>query len=140
MHRTESVVAANWKILVENYNECLHCPIVHPELVEAIPAYKKGMVFDPDRPDGGVAIVTGGNTYSNDPRARRTLLPNMTEEQAASIYGAQVFPTMFLDIAGSNAVVTRLSWLPSALWAWPSPPTTSSAAPSGSRPAAACPS
>ncbi|MDH4353127.1 MAG: aromatic ring-hydroxylating dioxygenase subunit alpha [Actinomycetota bacterium] len=107
--RSESVVAANWKILVENYDECLHCPIVHPELVEAIPAYKKGMVFDPDRADGGVAIVTGGNTYSNDPRARRTLLPNMTEEQATSIYGAQVFPTMFLDIAGSNAVVTRLS-------------------------------
>lgn len=107
--RTESVVAANWKVLVENYDECLHCPIVHPELVEAVPTYKTGMVYDPSRADGGVALVTGGNTYSNDPRARRTLLPNMTEENAASIWGAQVFPTMFLDIAGSNAVVTRLA-------------------------------
>jgi Rieske 2Fe-2S family protein len=106
---TESVVAANWKIIVENYDECLHCPIVHPELVEAIPTYKLGMTFDPNRADGGVALATGGNTYSNDPRARRTLLPNMTEEQASSIYGCQVFPTMFLDIAGSNVVVTRLA-------------------------------
>jgi Rieske 2Fe-2S family protein len=26
-------VEANWKIIVENYNECLHCPQIHPELV-----------------------------------------------------------------------------------------------------------
>ena len=25
-------VAANWKAIVENYSECLHCPGVHPEL------------------------------------------------------------------------------------------------------------
>ena len=107
--RTESLVEANWKILVENYDECLHCPIVHPELVEAVPTYKLGMTFDPARTDGGVALATGGNSYSDDPRARRTLLPGLSEEQAGSIFGAQVFPTMFLDIAGSNAVVTRLA-------------------------------
>jgi Rieske 2Fe-2S family protein len=26
------VVQANWKVIVENYSECLHCPGVHPEL------------------------------------------------------------------------------------------------------------
>jgi Rieske 2Fe-2S family protein len=108
-HRSVSVVAANWKVLVENYDECLHCPIVHPELVEAVPTYKLGMTFDPTRPDGGVALATGGNTYSADPRARRALVPGITEEQQSSIFGAQVFPLMFLDIAGSNVVVTRLS-------------------------------
>ncbi len=25
-------VHANWKGIAENYNECLHCPGVHPEL------------------------------------------------------------------------------------------------------------
>jgi Rieske 2Fe-2S family protein len=109
MHRTESVVAANWKILVENYNECLHCPIVHPELVQVVPAYKKGMVFDPNRTDGGVALVSGGTSYSDDPRTRRAVLPNMTEEQTHSIFGSQVFPNMFIDIAGSNVVATRLA-------------------------------
>jgi Rieske 2Fe-2S family protein len=108
VHRTESVVAANWKILIENYNECLHCPIVHPELVEVVPAYKKGVVFEPGRSDGGVALKTGGTSYSDDQRARRAVLPNMTEEQTHSIFGSQVFPNMFIDIAGSNAVATRL--------------------------------
>lgn len=30
--RIDYSVAANWKGIAENYNECLHCPGVHPEL------------------------------------------------------------------------------------------------------------
>jgi Rieske 2Fe-2S family protein len=30
--RIDYEVAANWKAIVENYSECLHCPGVHPEL------------------------------------------------------------------------------------------------------------
>jgi phenylpropionate dioxygenase-like ring-hydroxylating dioxygenase large terminal subunit len=30
-------VTANWKIIVENYNECYHCPSIHPELCEVTP-------------------------------------------------------------------------------------------------------
>ena len=37
---TSTVVKANWKILVENYQECLHCSWVHPELVDIVPVYK----------------------------------------------------------------------------------------------------
>ena len=36
-HTTVNEVNANWKILIDNYNECLHCPTVHPELVAVIP-------------------------------------------------------------------------------------------------------
>ena len=35
-------VAANWKTVVENYNECLHCPTIHPELVAVVPLYPVG--------------------------------------------------------------------------------------------------
>ncbi len=34
-------VAANWKGIAENYNECLHCPGVHPEL-NALSNYMSG--------------------------------------------------------------------------------------------------
>jgi Rieske 2Fe-2S family protein len=30
-------VAANWKIIVENYHECYHCPLIHPELCQVSP-------------------------------------------------------------------------------------------------------
>lgn len=30
-------VAANWKVIVENYQECYHCPLIHPELCKVSP-------------------------------------------------------------------------------------------------------
>lgn len=30
-------VAANWKVIAENYHECYHCPLIHPELCEISP-------------------------------------------------------------------------------------------------------
>jgi Rieske 2Fe-2S family protein len=30
-------LAANWKIITENYHECYHCPLIHPELCEVSP-------------------------------------------------------------------------------------------------------
>ena len=32
VRRVEYDVRANWKLIVQNYNECLHCPIIHPLL------------------------------------------------------------------------------------------------------------
>jgi Rieske 2Fe-2S family protein len=58
-HVSTNDVQANWKILIENYNDGLHCPTVHPELVAVVPAFRKGSVFEAHRHDGGVAI-TGG--------------------------------------------------------------------------------
>jgi len=30
-------VRANWKLILQNYNECLHCPTIHPELNLKLP-------------------------------------------------------------------------------------------------------
>ena len=32
---------ANWKVMLENYNECYHCGPVHPELCRLVPAFKQ---------------------------------------------------------------------------------------------------
>ena len=32
VHRVVYDVHANWKLVVLNYNECLHCPVLHPAL------------------------------------------------------------------------------------------------------------
>ena len=66
----EWMVEANWKIIIENYNECLHCPTVHPELVDVIPAYRKGWVFEDGRDDGGVTLASGGTTPPGPRRCR----------------------------------------------------------------------
>ena len=104
---TEWVVEANWKILVENYNECLHCPTVHPELVEAIPAYRKGWVFEDGRDDGGVWLASG-SSYTADGQSNIPVLPTMNEVEARSVYGGTIFPNVMLDISGTGVVVTQL--------------------------------
>ena len=30
-------IAANWKTIAENYHECYHCPLIHPELCQVSP-------------------------------------------------------------------------------------------------------
>jgi Rieske 2Fe-2S family protein len=34
-------VRANWKLVFQNYSECLHCPVIHPELASRLP-YQSG--------------------------------------------------------------------------------------------------
>jgi Rieske 2Fe-2S family protein len=39
------VVDANWKVITENYHECYHCPLIHPELCQVSPP-SSGENFD----------------------------------------------------------------------------------------------
>src|SRR5918995_165495 len=40
--RHDYQIAANWKILVENYHECYHCSSIHPELCKVSPPTSGG--------------------------------------------------------------------------------------------------
>ena len=109
LHRTrisEWVVESNWKIVIENYSECLHCPTVHPELVKAVPIYKTGWVFEPGREDGGVNAVVGveGPAGMGDVM----LMPAMTGVEAESVFGGSLFPNMFMDITGTNIIISQV--------------------------------
>ncbi len=36
VHRTEAHLKGNWKVAVENFSECYHCALLHPDLVNRI--------------------------------------------------------------------------------------------------------
>jgi Rieske 2Fe-2S family protein len=40
-HSVTYDVKANWKLVFQNYSECLHCPMIHPELSVVLP-YQSG--------------------------------------------------------------------------------------------------
>lgn len=40
-HSVRYEVRANWKLVFQNYSECLHCPTIHPELSTVLP-YQSG--------------------------------------------------------------------------------------------------
>ena len=68
-------VAANWKIVVENYNECLHCPQVHPELVQVVPLFRFGEVWDEETRDDGNWMVEGATQLHQDRHERAPQVP-----------------------------------------------------------------
>jgi Rieske 2Fe-2S family protein len=40
-HQVRYEVRANWKLVFQNYSECLHCPTIHPKLATVLP-YQSG--------------------------------------------------------------------------------------------------
>jgi Rieske 2Fe-2S family protein len=55
-------VAANWKVIAENYHECYHCPLIHPELCQVTPP-DSGDNYDlPGAWVGGAMFLRDGMT------------------------------------------------------------------------------
>jgi Rieske 2Fe-2S family protein len=69
-------VAANWKVICENYHECYHCPLIHPELCQVSPP-TSGSNYDlPGAWVGGtMALRDGMQTMSLDGRSHAPRLP-----------------------------------------------------------------
>ncbi|HEX6130627.1 MAG TPA: aromatic ring-hydroxylating dioxygenase subunit alpha [Actinomycetota bacterium] len=89
-------VAANWKIVVENYHECLHCPTVHPELVRIVPLYRRGEVEE----DGqllGNSMGEGLTSFTATGTSNLPPLPGLDEVDRHTFYGVYLFPNLILN-------------------------------------------
>src|SRR5215469_5701627 len=56
----------------------------------------------------GVSIEGGGVGYTATGATAIPVMPGLTEQQASSMYGASIFPNMFLDLTGTVAIATRI--------------------------------
>ena len=97
-HSIRYEVAANWKVLCENYNECYHCAGVHPELCEVVPAFgeRGGAGLDWLR---GIPHRTGAYTFTRSGTSRRRPFPTLSEEERVRHKGELVYPNLFLSLA-----------------------------------------
>jgi glycine betaine catabolism A len=90
-HVLLKTVQSNWKIFWENYNECLHCPGVHPQLSQLVPIFGRGLMEERDDPQwrahtadadpkfkGG--LRSGAATWSLDGKAAGVPLPGLSDE------------------------------------------------------------
>ncbi|HSJ50772.1 MAG TPA: aromatic ring-hydroxylating dioxygenase subunit alpha [Actinomycetota bacterium] len=91
-------VAANWKIVVENYNECLHCPTIHPELVQVVPLFRFGEVWDEETRDDGNAMMAGATSFTMTGRSKLPKLPDLAPEDYSMYYGSYEFPNLMLNL------------------------------------------
>ncbi|CAN5494460.1 aromatic ring-hydroxylating dioxygenase subunit alpha [soil metagenome] len=91
-------VKANWKIVVENYNECLHCPTIHPELVQIVPLYRFGEVWDEETRDDGNWMIDGATSFTRTGRSTLPPFPDLLPEDRQMYYGTFQFPNLLLNL------------------------------------------
>ncbi len=91
-------VEANWKIVVENYNECLHCPSIHPELVHIVPLFRFGEVWDEETRDDGNVMMEGATSFTKSGRSELPKLPDLEPVDYTMYYGSYEFPNLMLNL------------------------------------------
>ena len=60
-HSARYEVGANWKLVFQNYSECLHCPVIHPELATVLPYQSGGNDLTEGPFLGGYMEITAPN-------------------------------------------------------------------------------
>lgn len=94
-------VAANWKVVAENYNECYHCGPVHPELVRLVPAFGGGgqdLAWD-----DGVPHREGAWTFTMSGTTDRAPFPDLDEHERVKHKGELVYPNLLLSLSAEHA-------------------------------------
>ena len=102
--RVEYDVAADWKIIHDNFNECLHCPSVHPELVQLVPMYRRGMVVDLERPDLGATLADGLTTFTMSGTSPLPFLPGLTDLDMRTYWGYSIFPNLMVNLVSTGVM------------------------------------
>jgi Rieske 2Fe-2S family protein len=102
-------VKANWKLIIQNYNECLHCPNLHPAL-NKLSHYLSGE-NEPLRPTymgGRMDLRPGIETLSVDGVCRRAFLPGLSTDDRRRVYYYAIFPNMLLSLHPDYMMVHTL--------------------------------
>ncbi len=115
----ETVLNCNWKLFWENFNECLHCPNLHPDLSEVVPIYKRGIMEAFDDPDwrpgssdeparaGGIA--QNAETWAWGGRSTGHEFNTLTErERKTGHHYVVLLPSMFIVAHVDHVRTVRL--------------------------------
>ncbi len=96
----------NWKLVFQNYSECYHCPLVHPQLDKLSPS-DSGRNDLSDGPflggfselrDNATSLTTSGHTA-------RPPLGSVDGEDIHRIYYYTIFPSMLLSLHADYVMV-----------------------------------
>ncbi|MCW2518572.1 MAG: Rieske (2Fe-2S) domain protein [Mycobacterium sp.] len=106
-HRVVYDVAANWKLIVENFMECYHCATIHPELTEVLPEFAKGLAAQ-YYVGHGAEFGSDVSGFTVDGSAGFDTLPGVTEDQDRRYYAITVKPTVFVNLVPDHIIFHRM--------------------------------
>jgi phenylpropionate dioxygenase-like ring-hydroxylating dioxygenase large terminal subunit len=100
-------VAANWKVVLENYNECYHCAGVHPELCQVVPAFKDrgGVDLDWER---GIPHREGAWTFTHSGTTNRQPFVGLNADEQTRHKGQLLYPNLMLSLSADHVAAFTL--------------------------------
>ena len=99
-HRVMYDVNANWKLVFQNYSECLHCPTIHPKLATVLP-YQSGANDLTEGPflGGYMEIKAPNESATMSGRACGTLVSgDLPEADRKRGFYYSIMPNMLLSL------------------------------------------
>jgi Rieske 2Fe-2S family protein len=105
--RAEYDVAANWKLIYENFQECYHCSTIHPELVTTIPRFRSPALGTDGYDPGGYSIAPGRASFSLTGQTVLPRLPGLLPADDRLFYGMVLRPNCFLSLTSDHVIVHR---------------------------------
>ncbi len=102
-------VAANWKVIVENYQECYHCSMIHPELCR-VSAPGSGENLEPEGNwvGGFMELRTGAETMSLDGRSGGVAMARLDEHELSTVMYVAVLPNLLISLHPDYVMTHRL--------------------------------
>jgi Rieske 2Fe-2S family protein len=99
-------VRANYKVVLENYNECYHCAGVHPELVRLVPAFGRGgqdLAWD-----DGIPHREGAWTFTATGTSARAPFPGLDDAEKVRHKGELLYPNLMLSLSADHVAAFTL--------------------------------
>ncbi len=106
-HSIRYEVAANWKVLLENYNECYHCAGVHPELCRIVPSFRRNGGAGLDW-QNGIEHRPGATTFTRDGTTTRAPFAALDHDERVRHKGELVYPNMLLSLSADHVAAFTL--------------------------------
>lgn len=109
-HRVEYDVRANWKLIVQNYSECYHCPLIHPAL-DALSPSQSGRNDLSEGPflGGYMTLRHSGGSMTITGRTARPPVGAVAGEDLDRVYYYSLFPNLLLSLH-ADYVMAHTLW------------------------------
>ncbi|MFO0995250.1 MAG: aromatic ring-hydroxylating dioxygenase subunit alpha [Alphaproteobacteria bacterium] len=120
-HTVSYELNTNWKLVIENFCECFHCPTVHPELCRINPEFREGIIKQEST--AGARFLDGGNSFSIDAKTNRPLISTVTDEDTGGFRSTSIYPNLLMLLVpdhvmyyvlwpkGPAATTVEVKWL-----------------------------
>ena len=100
-------VAANWKLIIENFMECYHCATIHPELTEVLPEFADGLAAQ-YFVGHGAAFGDDVEGFTIDGSGGFDSLSGISPDQDRKYYAITIRPQVFVNLVPDHVIFHRM--------------------------------